>query len=88
MRHRIIIHDEIKTLEDAAYLLREIVKQIGQGYTSGRGAPTWDFEAVEGSDSSETKACETNGVEDEENTDEGESGAPEGTQEATGDIES
>lgn len=47
MKHRIVIHDEVKTLEDGAYLLKEIVKQIEQGYTSGRGGPTWDFEAVD-----------------------------------------
>lgn len=48
MRHKIIIHDEVKTAEDGAYLLKEIAKQLEQGYTSGRGGPTWDLEAIDG----------------------------------------
>lgn len=88
MRYRIIIHDEVKTLGDAEYLLKEIARQMNQGYTSGRSGPTWDFEAVDGQDSSPDKAGNENGGQDEEKVDEEESGSPEGNLEATEGLES
>ena len=86
-KYRIVIQDELKKISDMPDLLKEIIRQIEQGNTSGRGGPVWDIEVV----GAKTGQGEGSKVENEDESGLGNNGEPrkpQDAEEASDEVES